>query len=128
MNKHTLIIITFVLGIGAVLFADQLLAIFHGMSPLQAMQMIWTFVLHVAVTTIVGYVVVGLPAIVKPWLRMFLRKRKATHRGMDVQKTATQRAPRINKDQVLLWMASQMTKGKATTETRQPSDDIQIKL
>ena len=128
MNKHILIIITFVLGIGAVLFADQVLAIFHGMSPLEAMRTIWTFVLHVAVTTILGYVVVGLPAIAKPWLRMFRQKRKATHRSMDVQKTATQRAPRINKDQVLLWLASQMTKGKATTETRQPSDDIQIKL
>jgi hypothetical protein len=128
LNKHILIIITFVLGIGTVLFADQVLAIFHGMSPLEAMQFIWSFVLHVAVTTIVGYVVVGLPKIVKPWLRM-TRKQRRSRIGMQ-QVVSAPKMPRLNKDQLLLWMAEKLAKPttKATTAQNSDEDRIRFKL
>lgn len=128
MNKHILIILLFVLGIGAAFYADDILAVFHGMGPLQALEFILNYVLHVAVVTIVAYTLFGLPHIVKPWLRMLSRKRKAMRRGGLPQRAVAPRTPRMNKDAVLAWMAGQLAR-KQPTATRkpvQPQDDIRL--
>jgi len=122
MNKPTLIFLLFVLAIGSLTFADQIAAVFDGMTPLEALNFIVTFILHVAVATIAAWVVFGLPEIVKPWLRMF--RRTPAHRRRSAPQAAAPRGARLNKDQVLMWMASQMTKGKTPATT--PDDPTRI--
>lgn len=129
MNKQLLIVLTFVGLIGGFLFADQIAAIFHGMTPLEALKMIMDYILHVAIVTIIGMVLFGLPEIIKPWMGLLRQKRRAMRRGAPVQTQPAQRAPRINKDHVLMWLASQMSRqGKQASETSPQQDDIQIKF
>jgi uncharacterized membrane protein YcjF (UPF0283 family) len=115
MKKDNVFLLLAIVGIGAFLFFDQVRALFRGMGPLEAMQQIITFVLHVAVATIVLTVLFGLPAIVKPWVRMFRWKQKAARRAhaqRGTHRTAqtAQHAPGTGKDQVLWWMLSQMAR------------------
>lgn len=125
MNKNVMIVLAFVLGIGAILFADEVIAIFAGMSALEALRSIWTFFLHVAVTTVLGYVVFGLPEIVKPWVRMLKRsaraKKRAMRRGEVVLKAVSRpRNTRINKDALIAWLASQNLKRVKTEPVENP--------
>jgi hypothetical protein len=130
MNKPLLIVLTFVAAIGGLVFYDQVLALFAGMTPLAALKLITDYVLHVAIVTILGMVIFGLPEIVKPWLGLLRRKRRALRRGAPMRTEPVQRAPRINKDQVLMWLASRMTQTTKTPTPSQtpPADDVQFKL
>lgn len=131
MNKQTLIILIFIAAIGGLVFHDQVLAIFAGMTPLAALKLITDYVLHVAVVTIIGFMLFGLPEIVKPWMRLLRQKQRAQRRGRIPQRVTTPRAPRINKDQVLMWLASQLPKheGKDMKSTNDaPPSDIHFKL
>lgn len=130
--KHILIVLTFIGVIGGLVFYDQVLAVFDGMTPLESLRMIWSFVLHAVVTTILGYA--GLLAyreIVLPGLRMLRQKRKTTRRGRIQPKAAAPRAPRVNKDSLLVWLASQLqrreSKATATTEALSP-DEARIRF
>lgn len=131
MNKHILIILLFVLGIGAAFYADDILAVFHGMGPLEALEFILNYVLHAAVVTIVAFVVMGLPTVLKPWLGLLRRKRKALRRGeLPNRAPLTPRIPRLNKDALLAWLAGQMLKERHRRVPAQPqqSDDIRLDL
>ncbi len=129
MSKQLLIVLVVVLVIGGLTFYEQVLAIFHGMTPLAALKMIMDYVLHVAVVTIIGFVIFGLPEIVKPWLRMTRHKQRAVRRGQMTMPQAP-RAPRMNKDAVLMWMASRMAQSDKAPRTVQtpPADDVNFKL
>lgn len=130
--KPILIVLTFIALIGGLVFHDQVLAIFAGMTPLAALKLITDYILHVAVVTVIGFVVFGLPEIVKPWLALLRRKRRSLRRGHAPAHTqqAAQRAPRTNKDAVLMWLAgrlAQMNKVPTPSQTP-PADDVQFKL
>jgi len=130
--KPVLIVLTFIALIGGLVFHDQVLAIFAGMTPLAALKLITDYVLHVAVVTVIGLVVFGLPEIVKPWLALLRRKRRSLRRGHVPSHTqeAAPRAPRTNKDAALMWLASRLAQtNKAPTSSQTPSaDDVQFKL
>lgn len=79
--KFGLIVLTFIAAIGGLVFHDQVAGLFAGMTPLEALETIVTFVLHVAVTTIAAYVAYTLPEIAKPWVKTFRWKRRAERRG-----------------------------------------------
>lgn len=124
MNKHILIILLFVLGIGAAFYADDILAVFHGMGPLEALEFILNYVLHVAVVTIVAFLVFGLPEIVKPWMRVLRRKQRAIRRGeLPSRAPSTPRMPRTNKDALLAWMAAQLARVQTPKASQQRNDD-----
>lgn len=110
MKKEYLIFLIILLVIGAILFFDQVLALFQGMSVLEAMQKILTFILHVVVVTIISYVAFTIPNIVKPWLRMIRRQQRTTrHRRRNPkQQPAGPIGAVSNKDRVLWWMMTQM--------------------
>lgn len=130
MNFKTIVLI-FIALIGGLVFYDQVLALFAGMTPLAALKLITDYVLHVAIVTIIGMVVLGLPEIVKPWLGLLRRKRRSLRRGQPAtHTTAAPRTPRINKDAVLMWLASRMAQSNKTpTPSQTPSaDDVQFKL
>lgn len=129
MNKPLMIFIMIALVIGAGLFSDQIAAIFHGMTPLQSLQFIWQFVLHVAVITIAVYVLQTLPEILKPWSKALgLRWRQARRGGgMNVQKAS--RTPRFSTDQLMrMYIAKQMTGGQKRQDAPVSSDDIDIRF
>lgn len=81
MKKELLIFLGLIAVAGLALFFDDVLAYFNGMTPLEAVKQIFTFVLHVTVGTVCGYVVFGLPTIVKPWMRMLRRNRRHAWRS-----------------------------------------------
>lgn len=95
MKNSLLIVLGIVAVIGAALFGDQVLALFAGMSPLEALRMIVTFILQAAVATIAATIALGLPTWMKPWIRMLRRKRRAA-RGRESVRAVTPRAPRMN--------------------------------
>lgn len=118
--KHLLIVLAFIAGIGALVFYDQVLALVQGMTPLESLRMIWTFVLHAAVTAIVGYgVMLVYREIVLPGLAALRRKRTAGRRGRVQPKPVTPRAPRMNRDAVLYWLANQLQRKEKPAQANQ---------
>jgi hypothetical protein len=81
MNNPFVIFLSIVLIVSGSLFYDQVLAIFRAMTPLEAMQQIATFVLHVIVVTILGYVAITVNHIVRPWVRMFQQKQRTVQKN-----------------------------------------------
>lgn len=119
MSKQPfLMFLVIVLIVAGLLFYDQVLNVFRGMTVLEAMRQIATFVLHVIVVTILGYVVVVANEIMLPWIRTFRRKQRTARRMMarggriPVKEEGGKMpgVPRGNKDRALLWMIQQMTK------------------
>jgi len=139
MKKAFLILSLIALLIGGVFFADQVLAIFKGMTVLEAMKFIVTFVLHVVVVTICMYTLYTLPEIAMPiikFLKSFFRglrmKRRGARRGVS---TASGRAPlsaqrggKLTTDQILRAYAMQqlLPKQRRGEPAAQPQDDIRI--
>lgn len=79
--KNYIIVLVLVLVVSVGLFWQDVFAIFVGMTPLQAMEQIVTFILHVAVATIAVYAVTTLPELIKPWLKTFKRQQRQARRG-----------------------------------------------
>jgi hypothetical protein len=102
--KNAMIVLTIILLIAVVLFWREVWGIFAGMSVLEAMNTIVTFILHVAVATIAVYALTLIPEYVMPWLKVFKIKqrqdRKARRHGRMPEPIA--RAPRLNVNKVLL--------------------------
>jgi len=129
MKKPFVIVLVIVLVIAAVIFYDQVLAIFQGMSALEAMQTILTFVLHVAVVTILSYVAFTLPEIVKPWLQALRWKRRSARRNR-IQPQADgrrQKVSRLTNDQMLrLLMMQSMNKPRRDVPASPSQDEIHL--
>jgi len=111
MKREYAVFISIVLVAGAALFYDQILAIFGGMSVIESMKFIVTFLLHVTVGTICAYVLFGLPEIIKPWMRMLRQKRKTARKmqraeGRRQTITTPQRAPTTNR--VMSYLLNQL--------------------
>lgn len=94
MRGGFMIVLCIIAVIGAALFGNQIVALFAGMTPLESLQVIVKFILHVAVATIVSYVALTAPELLKPWMRTLRRKRR-TARRQPVQIRAPREA-RVN--------------------------------
>lgn len=100
--KRLTIAMVFIALLGAAVFWEDVSALFAGMSPLEALERIVTFVLHVAVATLAMYAVTTIPHVVKPWLRTFRWKQRAARRGAGAIHTARLSSPKVNKDALLM--------------------------
>jgi len=126
--KNILLGLTTILLMAAALFWEEVWGIFAGMSVLESLSMILQFILHVTVATIAGYVVFGLPEIIKPWLRMLRQKRRAVRRGGRTQFVSTHEAAaqpkKLTVDQLLRVLAPTRTikKEPAAQQTAPPVD------
>lgn len=122
--------VSIVLIAGAALFYDQILAVFSGMSVIASLKFIVTFILHVTVGTICAYVVVGLPEIVKPWVRMLRQKRKATRKTQRAEGRgqSPQRAPTANRVTSYLLNQLGFVEKKSTGQPQAQQSDTHIKL
>jgi hypothetical protein len=122
-----------VLVAGAILFWDQVKTLFTGMTPLEAMQTIVQYILHVTVITIVGFLIFGLPEIVEPWIKMAKRYGKQSSRrwkgGPNAHWQArTPKMPRLTQEQrFMLWLQQmqngRMPKIKAPRKEERTDDD-----
>ena len=126
MRNNFLIFLGIVGVIGAALFGDRIVALFAGMTPLDALRMIATFILHVAVATILSFAVFTAPDLLKPWTRALRRKRKSARR--QPPPVATPRAPRVNNAALLRWMLTQQSQPKPKQLPMISSGDDQTRL
>lgn len=113
--KNFMIFLSVVLMIAVALFWRQVWGIFAGMSVLEAMNTIVTFILHVAVATIAAYAVMLIPEYVLPWLKA-LRWKRSGRRSAEGRRQKTEDGrqavlsmPKFRgKDQLLMQMLAQM--------------------
>lgn len=127
MKGGLLIFLGIVMVIGAALFGDQVMALFAGMTPLEAMRMIVTFVLHVAVAKIISYAAFTAPELLKPWLRTFRRKRRQARRGSLPSKLVT-KMPKVSHMDVMRWLMTHNSAGSRPQKPPviQPTDDVHL--
>jgi hypothetical protein len=103
--KNFVIVLGVIVVAAAALFWREVLGLFAGMSPLEAMQQIVTFILHVAVATIAAYAVMTVPELLKPWIQTFRSRQRQARRGRGstaVRSVKTQGMPKLNKDKMLI--------------------------
>jgi hypothetical protein len=126
-RKDFMIVLVIIVLIGAILFYDQIVAIFQGMSPMEAMKFIVSFVLHVAVATILSYIAYTLPEFVKPWMKILRTNRRRGRRQPIQQKQPRQRSQRLTNAQILQLLTSlPVRRVKNTTPNTQPPDDTSL--
>lgn len=126
--KQALTVLLLIVAAAAVMFWKQVLGVFAGMSVLEAMEFIVTFVLHVTVGTVAAYVAFGLPEIVKPWVRMFKQKRRAQRRGRSVVNVSApvEKAKRISAMQLLQMLAPEKAIKREPTQAKSNDSTIQF--
>lgn len=119
MNKTYLSFLALVGVAGAAIFWQDLAAYFMGMSPLEALKTIVTYLLHLAVGTVAAVVVFGLPKIVQPWMRYFKKHQRNKWRsGPNAQwQPKTPRAP-AQKLTATLTMPKQTSPRPSTKQPR----------
>jgi hypothetical protein len=108
--KSLITFLTFIFIAGCALFWREVWGIFAGKSPLEALDMIGQFLLHVGMLTIVGFLVTTIPAFIKPWLkvaRLNGRRRLKSVRRQPQQVEARMAMPKMNKNQMIEWLVSQ---------------------
>jgi hypothetical protein len=126
-RKDFMIVLVIIVLIGAFLFHDQILARFQGMSPMEAMKFIVSFVIHVAVATIVSNIAYTLPEFVKPWMMMMRTNRRRVRRQPTQQKQPRQRSQRLTNEQILqLLTGLPAGRAKHTVPKTQPPDDTPL--
>lgn len=125
MRRFVLTVVILALIAGVMLFPDQVLAQFRGMTPLKAMKTIVTFILHVAVGTILAYAAYTLPEIVSPWLKALKRRLNGKkYKSTDFQKV--QKTPRMSTDALMRAYMLQQMSGKSKPVDSAPRDDTRI--
>lgn len=120
-RSEIMIVLGLVLVVGAVLFWDQVMDTFSGMSPLEAMQTIVQYILHVTVITIFGFLIFGLPEIAKPWIRMLKRTPKRWRSGPNAQWQRKPRMPKMTAEQRTLLLLQQLQNGRVPKQATPPS-------
>lgn len=122
MKREVMIVLGLVLVAAAVLFWDQIMSAFAGMTPLEAMQTIVQYILHVTVITIFGFLIFGLPEIVKPWIKMLKRAPKRWRSGPNAQWQKAPRMPKLTAEQRTLLLLQQLQNGRMPRQTTPPSN------
>jgi len=127
--KNFVIILGVIVVIAAALFWREVVGIFADMTPLEAMQQIVTFILHVAVATIAAYAVATLPEFVKPWMRTFRFRQRQSRRvrgaAHSVQGVRVQGMSKLNKDKMLVALIEQLMQKQAKGGERRAARDDQ---
>lgn len=113
--------------IGGLVFRDQVLAIFAGMTVMESLSYITQFVLHVVVVTIAMYVATTLPELVKPWMKA-LKSRKSEGRRMTMQAGSRKAEGGRTTTEALMraYLLSQLP--KHTNQPATPSDETRIEF
>ncbi len=126
--KHYLTILTLIALAAAALFWKQVLGIFAGMSVLESLDMIVTYLLHIAVGTIAAVMVFGIPKIVMPWYRMFRRKQRFMRRGRLVAhpKEPVFKPRRMTVEQLLGVLAPNQNIQKTTVQPQEDRVDLKF--
>ena len=109
--KNFMIVLGVIVVIAAALFWREVLGLFAGMSPLEAMKQIVTFILHAAVATIAAYAVMTVPEFIKPWIQTFRSRQRQARRGHGanlVQRVKTPGISKLNKDKMLIALIQQL--------------------
>ncbi len=123
IKKEMLIFLVGLCTITALVFWRDVAAWITAMTPGEAVDFIMTFALKAVVLAILSWLMYHAPEFIRPWLKLrrqtFRQKQKMTRRGLGMQSTAP-RAPRLNKDQALLWMANQLQR-QTSTGTPKPT-------
>ena len=123
--KNFVILLSVIVVIAAALFWREVAGIFAGMSPLEAMRQIVTFILHVAVATILAYAAMTIPEFIKPWLRTFRFRQRQARRILGntaVRSVMTQGTTKLNKDRMLIALVEQLMQ-KQTKGNERPAAD-----
>lgn len=81
MIKRFTLMLVFLLVICVGLFWNMIIDLFRTMTPLEAMQRITTFVLHVIVASIFGYVAYTVNELVQSWIRTFHHKQRIARKS-----------------------------------------------
>lgn len=94
--KQYLLALSLIALAAVAVFWQQVWSIFAGMTVLESLDMIVTYLLHIAVGTILAVTLFGLPAIIKPWMRMFRQKHKTSRRSLRRNEQPTERVPKMS--------------------------------
>lgn len=79
--KNWILVLGFMALVGTGLFWEDVYAIFAGMTAMQALDVIVTFLLKVGALSVISFVVYNLPHAIKPWLRTFRWRQRQARRG-----------------------------------------------
>ena len=128
--KPMMTALSLILAAAGVLFWKQVWGMFAGMTIMEAMEFIVTFILHVAVGTIAAYVVFGLPKIIKPWVRLFQWKQRNALRGrrrnIAQVKTPVVHPRRMTVKEMLSLLAPEQSIRKAPTKPQQDPAELRF--
>ena len=126
--KNFMLFLAVVAVVGGLLFWRDVWAIFAGMSVIEALSMIVQFLLHIAVVTIIGFLVTTIPAMIKPWMGLARLKRKQARRQRVQPDQAHERTrmPKMNKDQMITALLAQTLQQKTVKGARAVPDDTTI--
>jgi len=126
--KQYLTVLALLALAAAALFWKQIWSIFAGMSVLESLDMIVTYILHVAVGTIAAVFLFGLPAIIMPWVRMFRKRQRAIRRGRVVVKTKEPvfKPRKMTVHQLLSMLAPNETIQKTTVQPQEERVDLKL--
>jgi len=129
-KKGVLILSVIALVVGAVFFGDQVLSTFRGMSPLEAMKFIVTFILHITAGTIAAYMLYNLPEIFGPFVKLLKGGSSKRQMGRRTEAPKVQKTPRWSTDQMMrMFIDRELTKGSGRkTPPTAPQDDTQLRF
>ncbi len=124
--RHFITILSLIALSAAALFYEQVLAIFAGMSVMESLAMIVKFILHVAVATIAGSLVMALPKFINPWFRTLRRRQRDSRRARNVvSPTAAPKPRRLTVNELLTMLAPN---GKVKNTSPEPADHVELKF
>jgi hypothetical protein len=135
MKRFVMTVSILGLIIGVTIFPEQVLGLFRGKSPLESMQMIATFILHVVTVTIGLWVVYTLPEIFGPWMKVVRGKILSLRigkkrRGLETPPHSVgQRMPRLTTAQMLqMLMMQQSQRSPRRDMPNQPAGQDEIRI
>lgn len=114
--KNSIVVLGGIATIGLLLFAEQVLSLFSGMSPLESLKLVWTFLLHIAATSAIGFVAVSAVKLAKPFLRPSRRVRRARQAQVSAPRAAS---PRVGKDALIAYLAAQAARRSPRAKVEQ---------
>ena len=126
--KQYITILSLIALAAVALFWQQVWGIFAGMTVLESLDMIVTYILHVAIGTIAAVVIFGLPAIIMPWVRMFRKRQRAIRRGRLVvqAKEPVFKPRRMTVEQLLGVLAPTQKIQKTTVQPQEDRVDLNL--
>lgn len=124
MKQYTSALILVLIG-GAAVFWQDIAAVFAGMSPLDALKTIATYLLHLAVGTVAAVVIFGLPKIIQPWVRYFKRHQRSKWRGGPNAQWQPKhpRMPRLTAEQKFWLMMARANQNKRPSTSPRTAQD-----